>query len=315
MAAEIPPVLTILGPTASGKSAAAMALARVRPIEIISVDSAQVYQDLDLGTAKPSAAELAEVPHHLIDIVSPADRYSAARFAHDAAELIPQIRARNREPVIVGGTMLYIKALIEGLHNLPIADPGLREQLEDDARTSGWPAMHARLADLDPPTAARLKPTDSQRIQRALEICLLSGQAMSTLLSKARNVPGSGGLRFTRVALEPSDRLVLHQRIETRFRQMISNGLIDEVRQLRDRDDLHADLPSMRCVGYRQVWRWFDEGARPGQLEAMIQSGIAATRQLAKRQLTWLRASPDRISIDCLAQDCAEQVIRLSTHT
>ncbi len=290
-----------------------MALARVRPIEIISVDSAQVYRDMNLGTAKPTPAERAEVPHHLIDIISPADTYSAARFVTDATRLIRQIRARNREPVIVGGTMLYVKALIDGLHDLPLADPAMREQIEQRAKDAGWPALHAQLSELDPPTAARLKPTDSQRIQRALEICLLTGRPMSAILREKRHRTDDADLRFTRIALEPSERAVLHQRIDTRFRQMIANGLIDEVAQLRERDDLHAALPSMRSVGYRQIWRWLDEGGQAARREAMIQSGIAATRQLAKRQLTWLRSSPERISIDCLAPDCAAQVIRHAT--
>ena len=300
----------ILGPTASGKSAAAMALAERQAIEIISVDSAQVYRSLDVGTAKPTAAERAAVPHHLIDIIEPTDSYSAALFVAAVTELVPQIVARQRMPVIVGGTMLYIKALLHGLHDLPGADAALREQLESDAQQNGWPALHARLAELDPMTAARLKPTDSQRIQRALEICLLSGQPMSALLAPQRRAPDTEGMRFVSIALEPSDRLVLHRRIADRFGQMLDNGLIDEVQALRARGDLHPALPSMRSVGYRQVWAWLDEGAPSAGRQAMIDAGIAATRQLAKRQLTWLRSMPERTTIDCLADDCADQVAR-----
>lgn len=309
------PVLMILGPTASGKSAAAMALAQQYPIEIITVDSAQVYRNLDIGTAKPTAQERTAVPHHLIDIVDPSDRYSAARFAQDATELMKQIQARNRRPVFVGGTMLYVKALTEGLHQLPVADSKLREQLEHDAAQHGWPALHARLAGLDPITSARLKPTDSQRIQRALEICLLSNQPMSELLKQPRPRGPAAGIQFLKIALEPSDRSVLHQRISQRFEQMLKDGLIEEVQALRARADLHSALPAIRCVGYRQVWAWLQAGGKTQDRNAMIDAGIAATRQLAKRQLTWLRSMPERRSLDCLAPDCAEQITAIASET
>lgn len=318
------PVAMLLGPTASGKSAVAMALAERLPIEIVSVDSAQVYRGMDIGTAKPTAAERAAVPHHLIDIVDPRETYSAARFVADARAAIEQVRARGRLPLLVGGTMLYARALVDGLHPLPGADPALRQRFDDQARAQGWPALHARLARVDPVTAARIEPGDAQRIQRALEIFELTGRPMSDWLSRpgrerrgasggaaptpARQAPRrSPATRFVRIALEPSDRKVLHARIAERFRAMIAAGLIDEVRALRARGDLSAQLPSMRCVGYRQVWAWLDAGGGP--LEPMIEAGIAATRQLAKRQLTWLRAMPDRIVVDCLRGDAAAQVL------
>ena len=325
--AEQAPVPMLLGPTASGKSAVAMALAERLPIEIVTVDSAQVYRGMDIGTAKPSAAERAAVPHHLIDIVDPRDSYSAARFVADARAAIAQIRARGRLPLLVGGTMLYARALVEGLHPLPGADAAVRRRMEDEARALGWPALHARLARIDPVTAARVEPGDAQRIQRALEVFELSGKPMSEWLSRPATTRGGmgGGMgeraptpgasdanrgappAFVRIALEPSDRAVLHARIATRFRAMIAAGLVDEVRALRARGDLRAALPSMRCVGYRQVWAWLETGGGP--IEPMIEAGIAATRQLAKRQLTWLRAMPDRIVVDCLAPDPVAPVL------
>ncbi|MFO1301175.1 MAG: tRNA (adenosine(37)-N6)-dimethylallyltransferase MiaA [Burkholderiaceae bacterium] len=317
------PVPMLLGPTASGKSAVAMALAERLPIEIVTVDSAQVYRGMDIGTAKPSAAERAAVPHHLIDIVDPRDSYSAARFIADARAAIAQIRARGRLPLLVGGTMLYARALVEGLHPLPGADAAVRRRLEDEARALGWPALHARLARIDPVTAARVEPGDAQRIQRAIEVFELSGRPRSEWLSRPAATGGGMGERapapgasganpgapppFVRIALEPSDRAVLHARIAARFRAMIAAGLVDEVRALRARGDLHAELASMRCVGYRQVWAWLEAG--DGPVEPMIEAGIAATRQLAKRQLTWLRAMPGRIVVDCLARDPVAPVL------
>ncbi|MBN9427947.1 MAG: tRNA (adenosine(37)-N6)-dimethylallyltransferase MiaA [Burkholderiales bacterium] len=295
------PVAMLLGPTASGKSALAMALAERLPIEIISVDSAQVYREMDVGTAKPTPAERAAVPHHLIDVIDPVDSYSAARFAADAQRLIDEIRGRGRLPLLVGGTMLYARALAEGLHELPGADPVVRARLDGQASVLGWPALHARLAAADPATAARLEPTDSQRIQRALEVLETTGRPLSDWL--AQPAAPSSALRFARIALEPSDRVELHRRIAARFAAMIDAGLIEEVQGLRARGDLHPALPSMRCVGYRQVWAWLDAGAGRQARQAMIDAGIAATRQLAKRQLTWLRAMPERIVIDCLAAD------------
>ena len=297
--ARLPLAVAIMGPTASGKTGAALEIARRRPCEIISVDSALVYRGMDIGTAKPTADELAAVPHHLIDIIDPADSYSVMQFRADALRLVDEISRRGALPLLVGGTMLYFKALRDGLDTLPPADPALRSALDREAAELGVPALHARLAVLDPPTAARLKPNDSQRIQRALEIISLTGQPMSALLAQAAPAP----LPFTLlpIALEPSDRAVLHQRIATRFDAMLDRadgGLLAEVRRLRERGDLHPGLPSMRCVGYRQAWEYLD-----GQIDraTLRDKGIAATRQLAKRQLTWLRSMPDRIVIDCLA--------------
>ncbi len=297
----------LLGPTGSGKSAVAMALAERLPIEIVSVDSAQVYRDMDIGTAKPTPAERAAVPHHLIDVVDPRERYGAARFVADASAAIAQIRARGRLPLLVGGTMLYARALAEGLHPLPGADAALRLRLDHEARTHGWPALHARLARVDPVTAARLAPGDAQRIQRALEVFQLSGRPMSELLAQPGKAHPLHFVRFVRIALEPSDRAQLHARIAARFRAMIAAGLVDEVRALRARGDLSPELPSMRCVGYRQVWAWLDAG--DGASEPMIETGIAATRQLAKRQLTWLRAMSERTVVDCLARDPVTPVL------
>ncbi|UZN49223.1 tRNA (adenosine(37)-N6)-dimethylallyltransferase MiaA [Cupriavidus cauae] len=306
------PIVCLLGPTASGKTAAALALAARAPIEIISMDSALVYREMDIGTAKPSAAELAAVPHHLIDIIDPADSYSAAQFVADTNALIDAIRARGREPLIVGGTMLYYKALTQGLNDLPQADPQVRAELDKLAEQRGWPALHAMLAEVDPVTAARLAPNDAQRIQRALEIHRLTGRPMSALLARqadARTFDGAAGARFRAIALEPSDRAVLHARIEARFDAMLAGGLLDEVERLRARGDLHPGLPSIRCVGYRQVWEYLDGLC---DFATMRERGIAATRQLCKRQLTWLRSTPERLVVDCLAPDYVEQVARLA---
>jgi len=303
-------MILLLGPTASGKSALAMALAERLPLEIVSIDSAQVYRGLDIGTAKPSAEERARVAHHLIDIVEPEDVYSAARFAADAAGRIADIEARGRLPLLVGGTMLYAKALIEGLHDLPPADPELRQAIERDAAHLGWPALHRRLAEVDPATAARLAPLDAQRIQRALEIHGSTGRPLSDWLAEGRRQSAIGrqGVRpSTVIALEPSDRAVLHRRIDTRFRTMIEQGLIEEVRRLRERPGLAPDSPAMRSVGYRQIREWLDAGS-PDPVNRLIERGIAATRQLAKRQLTWLRSMAGRRVIDCLASDGAEQL-------
>ncbi|AOZ00713.1 tRNA (adenosine(37)-N6)-dimethylallyltransferase MiaA [Cupriavidus sp. USMAHM13] len=306
------PVVCLLGPTASGKTAAALALAARAPLEIVSLDSALVYRGMDIGTAKPSAAELATVPHHLIDIIDPVDSYSAAQFVADAERLIGEIRARGREPLIVGGTMLYYKALTQGLNELPQADAAVRAELDALAAARGWPALHAMLAEVDPVTAARLAPNDAQRIQRALEIHRLSGQPMSALLARqaeGRTFAGSAGARFRVIALEPGDRAVLHARIATRFDAMLAGGLIEEVERLRARGDLHPGLPSIRCVGYRQAWEYLDgESDR----DTMRERGIAATRQLCKRQLTWLRSTPERLVVDCLAPDYVQQVAALA---
>jgi len=301
----LPLAVSIMGPTASGKTAAALEIARHLPCEIISVDSALVYREMDIGTAKPTHAELAQVPHHLIDIIDPTEAYSAMQFRQDALRLTQEIIARGKLPLLVGGTMLYFKVLRDGLDELPQADPALRAQLDEEAARVGMPAMHARLAELDPVTAARLKPNDSQRIQRALEISLLTGQPMSALLSQkpAEALP----MRLLPLALEPSERAVLHDRIALRFDLMLRDGGLErEVRALRARGDLHLGLPSMRCVGYRQMWEYLD-----GSIDAatMREKGIAATRQLAKRQLTWLRSMPERISIDCNRPEATAEVL------
>ena len=294
-----------MGPTASGKTAAALEIAKHIPCEIISVDSALVYREMDIGTAKPNAEELAGVPHHLIDILDPTESYSAMQFRNDALRLTQDIRARGKLPLLVGGTMLYFKALRDGLDDLPEADPAVRERLDQEAARDGVPAQHARLATLDPATAARLKPNDSQRIQRALEIIELTGKPMSALLAQKE----TEALPFTLLplALEPSDRAVLHERIARRFDLMLENdGLLDEVRRLRARGDLHLGLPSMRCVGYRQAWEYLD-----GQYDyaEMRERGIIATRQLAKRQITWLRSTPGRVVIDCNADNATQTVM------
>lgn len=276
----------LMGPTASGKTGLALALAERFDVEIISVDSALVYRGMDIGTAKPTAAELAACPHHLIDIIDPTESYSAAQFHADATRLMHEIQARGKTPLLVGGTMLYFKALAEGLSDLPQADSALRRELEDDAARLGWPAMHARLAALDAVTAARLAPNDSQRIQRALEVCLLSGQPMSALLARGRDDAAQGN--FLRLALNPDDRAWLHARIALRFDLMLEQGFLAEMTAIRQRwPQLTLELPAMRCVGYRQAWEYQDGLCNAAEFR---ERGIAATRQLAKRQITWLRS-------------------------
>jgi len=301
-------IACLLGPTASGKTAAALAFAAAsaRPVEIVSVDSALVYREMDIGTAKPTADERAAARHHLIDIIDPAGSYSAAQFRADALRLTGEIVARGHVPLLVGGTMLYYKALTQGLNDLPSADAGTRAALDADAAREGWPALHARLASVDPQTAARLAPNDSQRIQRALEVFMLSGQPMSALLAAPRVVDDEAPYRFVPVALEPSDRAVLHARIAARFDAMLAGGFIDEVKRLRARGDLDLSMPSMRCVGYRQAWEYLD-GATG--YDEMRDKGIFATRQLCKRQLTWLRGMPERIVVDCCAGDATGRAV------
>ncbi|MFY2820842.1 tRNA (adenosine(37)-N6)-dimethylallyltransferase MiaA [Achromobacter xylosoxidans] len=307
MPVSTPPlVICLAGPTAAGKSASTLALAERWPLEIVNVDSATIYRGMDIGTAKPSPAEQAQVPQHLLDIRDPAQSYSAAEFRADALRLIDEIRARGRIPLLAGGTMMYYKALRDGLDDLPQADPSLRAELEARAARDGWPALHAELARLDPVTAARLAPNDSQRIQRALEICQLSGQPMSALLGRQRAAAGDDDNRYLTISLEPSERAALHARIEQRFDAMLANGLLEEVRGLHARADLHPGLPSVRCVGYRQMWAHLDGEI---SLEEAREQGIAATRQLAKRQITWLRAQPERVIVDCLAADEVAQTI------
>ncbi len=295
-ATRLPPAILIMGPTASGKTAAAMALADRFPVELISVDSAQVFVDMDAGTAKPDKAMLAQYPHRLIDIITPEESYSAARFRDDALAAMAEITAAGKVPLLVGGTILYFRSLMQGLADLPQADANLRAEIDAEAARFGWPAMHAKLADLDPSTAARLHPTDSQRIQRALEICRLSGRPMSELLAESESQKPP--YDFLSIGLLPSDRTVLHKRIERRFDEMLLAGLDEEVRMLRQKYDLNLGLPSMRCVGYRQAWE-YQEGLY-GKPE-MRDRGIYATRQLAKRQITWLgNGFPADENFDCL---------------
>jgi tRNA dimethylallyltransferase len=289
MVAELS-VICIMGPTASGKTALAIALKQhLQTAELISVDSALVYRGMDIGTAKPDAAEQAAAPHYLLDIRDPADSYSAADFRADALALIADIIARGNTPILVGGTMLYFKALLQGISSLPAADPAVRAELEAEAAVKGWTALHAELALVDPVSASRIHPNDPQRISRALEVYRIAGQSLTELTAAvAEPLP----YPVRQFAITPVDRALLHQRIEQRFLQMLAQGFEQEVRQLYQRGDLHPDLPSMRCVGYRQMWDYLD-----GKIDypTMVSQGIAATRQLAKRQLTWLRSWPDLI--------------------
>ena len=284
--------ICLAGPTGTGKTACALKVAEYLPVEIISVDSALVYRGMDIGTAKPSAAEMAAVPHHLIDIIDPLEAYSAAEFARAAQQLAGEILARGKLPLLVGGTMLYFKALFEGLSPLPQADEAVRREIDARAAEHGWPALHAELAQVDPVTAARLAPNDAQRIQRALEVYQLSGQPMSALHALEARTPG---VDWPLISLETEDRAWLHRRLEQRFALMLEQGLLDEVRGLRARGDLHLGLPSMRCVGYRQAWEALDAD----RFDDLQDRGAAATRQLAKRQITWLRSMPQRLVLDC----------------
>ncbi len=295
-----PAAIAIMGPTASGKSRLAMTLAERLPIEIISVDSAQVFRGMDIGTAKPSPAERRQVAHHLIDVIDPTEAYSAARFRADALALIAQTAGRGRIPLLAGGTMLYFKALRDGLSALPGADASLRAEIEAEAARDGWAALHAKLARLDAESAARIKPTDPQRIQRALEVYRLTGQPMSELTRGATAAESVGDTLW--IALEPSDRSALHRRIAQRFEAMLAAGLVEELEALRARFSLTPDLPAMRCVGYRQAWDYLEGRTSHEELR---ERGIFATRQLAKRQLTWLRSWPGAVKLDALAPDLA----------
>ena len=301
------PAVLLMGPTAAGKSAVALALARHVGGEIVSADSAQVYRGMEIGTAKPDLATRASVPHHVIDVIDPNEAYSAARFRRNALEAIAAIRARDRVPIVVGGTMLYFKTLREGLSRLPAADPEVRKALDARAAIAGWPALHAELARVDAITAARLTPTDAQRIQRALEVHALTGRPLSSLQG-ARDVADGVGPVIA-IAIAPSERAALHAAIAKRFDAMLATGLVDETRQLRERYGLTRDMPSMRCVGYRQALAHLD-----GVIDAatLREQGIAATRQLAKRQLTWLR-STDVPTYECFASDVTETVIAAAT--
>lgn len=312
--------IAIAGPTASGKTAAALAIAQHYPVEIISVDSALVYRGMDIGTAKPTAAELAAVPHHLVDIRDPLNAYSAAEFVADAEHLMGEITARGKLPLLVGGTMLYFKALIDGLDDMPKADAAVRATIAAEAAAKGWPALHAELATVDALTAARLEPQDSQRISRALEVFRVSGQPLSFFHQRKNSDPNAPKIVAEEVqkkptpaliSLEPADRSWLHSRIAQRFDAMLAAGFVDEVMTLRARADLHADLPSMRCVGYRQAWQALD-GTEA--MAGLRDKGVFATRQLAKRQITWLRSMPQRHIVACDEADALQRVLAL-VHT
>ncbi|MDD2701946.1 MAG: tRNA (adenosine(37)-N6)-dimethylallyltransferase MiaA [Sideroxydans sp.] len=301
---KLPPAIFLMGPTASGKTGVAVELAQRLQVELISVDSALVFRDMDIGTAKPDAATLARAPHHLIDIIDPTEAYSAAAFRKDALRLMADITSRGKVPLLVGGTMLYYKALREGLSPLPQADAALRAELDAEIAQHGIEAMHARLAEVDPETAARLHSTDTQRVQRALEVYRVSGKPMSELLKQQEVNPLPYDILS--IALVPSDRAVLHDRIASRFEKMLSAGLLDELRGLRSKYLLQREMTSMRCVGYRQAWEYLE-----GEIDeaGLLEKGIAATRQLAKRQLTWLRGMPGNIEVDCLAPNLFESVL------
>ena len=305
---ELPPAIFLMGPTASGKTTVAVELAQHLPVEIISVDSALVYRDMDIGTAKPDAATLKRAPHHLIDILDPTAAYSAAAFRHDALALMHDITQRGKVPLLTGGTMLYFRALREGLSDLPEADPEIRAAIDAEIAQHGIHFLHRQLAEVDAETSARLKPGDTQRIQRALEIFRITGQPMSALLGLQKNVELP--YRVIAIAMVPSDRAQLHARIEARFRDMLKLGLPEELRALRNKYQLQSMLPSMRCVGYRQAWQYLDGEINEGEL---LDKGIAATRQLAKRQLTWLRTMHNNIELDCLEKNLPQRVTKICT--
>jgi tRNA dimethylallyltransferase len=304
----LPFYIALAGPTASGKTAAALAVAQRFDVEVISVDSALVYRGMDVGTAKPTAAEQAAVSHHLIDIRDPAQAYSAAEFVRDASALVRDIHARGKLPLLVGGTMLYFKALADGLDDMPPADAMVRAELTQEASEIGWPAMHAQLANVDPVTAQRLAPADSQRVQRALEVFRITGLPLSHFHAAAATRMQERQANRLLISLEPTERAWLHVRIAQRFDTMLAQGFVDEVRALRARGDLHIDLPSMRCVGYRQAWEALD-GLWP--MVELRDKGVFATRQLAKRQITWLRSMPQRQIVPCEAANAVDQVLHL----
>lgn len=308
--------IALTGPTASGKTGVALFIAKQIPIEIISVDSALVYRGMDIGTAKPNAHELAQVPHHLINIRDPRETYSAAEFVKDATQLIAEIKSREKLPLLVGGTMLYLKALREGIDDLPKANPQIRAEIEQQAKEMGWPRLHDELNQIDSITAARLAPLDAQRISRALEVWRVSGIPLSQWFVNAASdrTTRHPTLKLPIVSLEPRDRSWLHERIALRFAAMLENGFLQEMDALRARGDLDLNLPSMRCVGYRQAWELLDKAALAQQnpksiVEQLSELGIAATRQLAKRQITWLRSMTDRCVIACDSDDPALQTL------
>jgi len=300
----LPPAIFLMGPTASGKTSVAVELAQHLPVELISVDSALVYRDMNIGTAKPDTAILARAPHHLIDIIYPTEAYSAAAFRHDALRLMHEITQRGKIPLLVGGTMLYFKALRDGLSDLPKSNLEVRAALDAEIAQHGIEHLHGELAKVDAETATRLNPTDTQRIQRAMEIYRITGQPMSVLIVKERNMELP--YRIIPIALIPSHRAQLHARIATRFKTMLEDGLVEELHMLRDKYSLHQDMTSMRCVGYRQAWQFMEGVINEAQL---METGLAATRQLAKRQLTWLRSMPNNIVMDCLSPDLVQTVL------
>ncbi|KHT64842.1 tRNA dimethylallyltransferase [Photobacterium gaetbulicola] len=303
MTKPLPQAIFLMGPTASGKTDLAIRLRQQLPVELISVDSALIYKDMDIGTAKPDADELAQAPHRLIDIRDPAQSYSAADFRADALKEMADIVAQGRIPLLVGGTMLYYKALLEGLSPLPAADPAIRAQIEQEAADKGWQAMHEELVRIDPVSGARIHPNDPQRLSRALEVFRISGKTLTELTkTQGDALP----YRVHQFAITPTDRAVLHRRIEQRFEKMIEAGFEQEVRALYERGDLHPDLPSIRCVGYRQMWEYLD-----GQcsLDDAVFRGICATRQLAKRQITWLRSWKDLTWLDSSDPESALQTV------
>jgi tRNA dimethylallyltransferase len=303
------PAILLMGPTAAGKTDLAIELAARYPVDIISVDSALVYRGMDIGTGKPSAEQLQRYPHHLVNILDPSESYSAGQFARDASARIAASHARQRVPLLVGGTMLYFRALLRGIAEMPTASAEFRAMTEQRAAKSGWPHLHAELADLDPIVAARIGRNDSQRIQRALEVIHLTGRPMSEVQAEAR--PPLPDVQFVTIGLNPADREVLYGRIEARFHQMMTTGFLNEVRDLYQRGDLHAELPAIRAVGYRQLWQHL-EGAC--SLDESIAQGILATRHLARRQLVWMRAEPALQWVDSVAIDALSQVISKTEH-
>ena len=314
--------IALVGPTASGKTAAAMAIAQRIPLEIISIDSALVYRGMDIGTAKPSAQERQQVAHHLIDIREPTQTYNAADFVNDAEQLIADIQSRGKLPLLVGGTMLYLKALQDGIDDLPKTDSAIRETIETRAKANGWPAMHEELRKIDPASASRLAPNDAQRISRALEVWHISGKSLTAWFEEGAQKRLDAHQSFASrnkldvISLEPNDRSWLHQRIEQRFDAMLAAGFLDEMQTLRERGDLNPELPSMRCVGYRQAWEQLDAmqlqaNCSQEMLARLKETAVAATRQLAKRQLTWLRSMPERHIIVCDGADPTAQALTL----
>ena len=303
-APDHPPAIFLMGPTASGKTNIALEISKYLPIEIVSVDSALVYRHMNIGTSKPNQKSLRTVPHHLIDLIEPDERYSVAQFRNDALIAMQQIIKNGNIPLLVGGTMLYFYALLEGLSKLPPANTNTRLMIHAMAKESSWPTLHKKLQQLDPVSALRIKPTDSQRIERALEVCYLAEKPMSELLKKPK--PSYLPYRVINIALIPSNREILHQRIADRFEKMLKLGLINEVRTIRNQFDLKTDVPSMRCVGYRQTCMYLDNQIDLIELNKL---SLAATRQLAKRQLTWLRSMKGSKEFDCLAPNLLQQIL------